>query len=119
VRAISIATGTCYKEVYEKINELGKKEKIGKRKKKKSNARTGVYAETIEKYMDLVGWKWVPCMKIGSGCTMHLKFTEVPDGKIIVRLTKHFAAVIDKVLNDTYDCSRNGTRCIYGYWIKK
>jgi len=27
-------------------------------------------------------------------------------------------AVIDGVINDTYDCSREGTRCVYGYWEK-
>jgi hypothetical protein len=25
--------------------------------------------------------------------------------------------VIDGVLHDTHDCTRGGTRCVYGYWI--
>jgi len=25
--------------------------------------------------------------------------------------------VIDGVLHDTHDCSRDGTRCVYGYWL--
>ncbi len=24
--------------------------------------------------------------------------------------------MIDGVVHDTYDCTRNGTRCVYGYW---
>jgi hypothetical protein len=24
--------------------------------------------------------------------------------------------VIDGVIHDTHDCSRNGTRCVYGYY---
>jgi hypothetical protein len=45
-----------------------------------------------------------------------LKEDELPKGRIICRLSKHYAAVIDGVLNDTYDCSRKGTRCVYGYF---
>jgi len=29
------------------------------------------------------------------------------------------AAVIDGVLHDAYDCSREGTRCVYGYYKLK
>lgn len=38
------------------------------------------------------------------------------DGRIIVRLSRHISAVIDGVIHDTYDPSRDGTRCVYGYW---
>jgi len=57
-------------------------------------------------------------MKIGSGCKVHLSSNELPDGRLIVKVSKHITAVIDGVLNDTYDCSRNGTRCVYGYFKK-
>jgi len=117
-RAISIATGNPYKEVYDSLNELSKNERIGKRKKKISSARTGVYRQTAEKYLKSLGWKFVAVSGIGTGCKMHLKTEELPSGTIIVRLSKHFACVKDGVLNDTYDCSRNGTRCVYGYYIK-
>jgi hypothetical protein len=39
-------------------------------------------------------------------------------GTLIVSCSKHITVVKDKVLHDTYDCSRNGTRCVYGYWMK-
>lgn len=118
-RAISIATGKSYKEVYDALNELSKKERTGKRKRKKSNSRTGVYRVTYQKYLESIGWKWVPTMKIGEGCRVHLRADELPEGKIICRLSKHLSAVIDGVIHDTYDPSRNGTRCVYGYFIKK
>lgn len=38
-----------------------------------------------------------------------------PDGTV-VRLSKHFTAVIDGVVHDTHDPSRDGTRCVYGIW---
>jgi hypothetical protein len=55
-------------------------------------------------------------MQIGSGCQVHLAADELPPGRIIVRLSKHYAAVVDGVLHDTHDCSRDGTRCVYGYF---
>lgn len=118
VRSIAIATGRPYKQVYDEINELAKTERTGKRKKGKSNARTGVYTATMRKYMDSIGWKWVPTMFIGQGCKVHLKGDELPMGRIICNVSKHFVAVIDRVINDIYDCSRDGTRCVYGYWVK-
>ena len=31
---------------------------------------------------------------------------------------KNITVIKDGILHDTYDCSRNGTRCVYGYWTK-
>lgn len=28
----------------------------------------------------------------------------------------HYTAVIDGIIHDTHDCSRDGSRCVYGYW---
>jgi hypothetical protein len=118
-RSIAIVTGIPYLEVYNTINELGKGERTGKRKRGKSNARKGVYKATYKKYLSTIGYIWVPTMKIGSGCKVHLKSEELPGGRLLVSVSRHLTAVIDGVLNDTHDCSRDGTRCVYGYFIKK
>jgi len=55
---------------------------------------------------------------IGQGCKVHLRKDELPQGKLIVRVSKHITSVIDGVINDTYDCSRGATRCVYGYYIE-
>lgn len=116
-RAIAIATGSSYSNVYELINELAKKERKGKRKRGISNARNGVYKSTYKKIMDRIGAKWVPLMGIGTGCKVHVRADELPSqGRYVLCLSKHLAAWIDGVLHDTHDCSRNGTRCVYGYW---
>jgi len=47
-----------------------------------------------------------------------LKKDELPSGTLIVSCSKHITVVKDGVLHDTYDCSRRGTRCVYGYWTK-
>jgi hypothetical protein len=115
-RAIAIATHLSYQEAYDLLNVEGKAEKPSKRRRGKSTARSGVYSITMRKVMSDLGWEWTPTMKVGQGCRVHLRSDELPMGKIIVRLSKHYAAVIDGVLHDTHDCSRDGTRCVYGYW---
>jgi hypothetical protein len=55
-------------------------------------------------------------MLIGQGCKVHLRSDELPSGRLIVRVSGHITSMIDGVLHDTYDCSRNGTRCVYGYY---
>ncbi|SRR6266702_2601621 len=116
VRAIAIATEQPYQEVYNTINSFAKFERTGKRKRGKSNARTGVYKQTYHKYLESIGWKWTPTMLIGQGCVVHLKSDELPRGRIVVILSKHLSAVIDGVVYDTADPSREGTRCVYGYF---
>ena len=115
-RAIAIATKRPYREVYDLINEYGKAEKPGKQQKSRSTARTGVYPKTIRKIMADLGWVWVPTMKIGSGCSVHLRADELPKGRLVVSVSKHEVAVIDGEIHDIYDCSRDGSRCVYGYY---
>lgn len=141
-RAIAIATGKPYQEVYDAINGMGELERTGKRKRGKSNARTGVYKSTIRRYMASIGWQWVPTMQIGSGCKVHLTEGELPMGRLVVNVSKHCTAVIDGVIHDTHNPEReiayfepdrgqplgpnmgrnqNGVftirrRCVYGYF---
>ena len=117
-RAIAIATGLPYQTVYDGINQHAQKERPGskRRRGRRSNARTGVFKVTKNRYLESLGWVWTPTMKIGSGCKVHLRSHELPKGRLVVSLSKHSSAVIDGVVHDTYDPSRGGTRCVYGYW---
>jgi hypothetical protein len=117
-RAISIATRQDYQKVYDDLNEFAERERP-RGKKKRSNSNTGVYKATIKRYMENLGWTWVPTMKIGSGCKVHLKKEELPLGRLVVSVSKHLVAVIDGIIHDNHDPARNGTRCVYGYWIEK
>jgi hypothetical protein len=118
-RAIAIATGLPYQEIYDALNALGASERTGKRKRGVSNARIGVYKPTIRRYLASIGWKWHPTIAIGSGCKVHLRADELPTGRLIVSVSKHSSAVIDGVVHDTSDPSRDGTRCVYGYYTKE
>jgi hypothetical protein len=118
-RAIAIATQLPYRVVYDGLNLVSKSERLSKRKRKKSSSRTGIFKATYRKYLKSIGWEWVPIMSIGKGCTIHLKTNELPTGKLVVRLSKHLTCVADGVIHDTFDPSRNETRCVYGYFKKE
>jgi hypothetical protein len=113
-------------------------------KTRKGSARDGVNVRRkwFKDYMTSLGWKWTPTMFIGSGCKVHLTDGELPSGRLIVSVSKHYTSVIDGVVNDTHDPQReiayfepdhgqelkqeqgrnqNGVftislRCVYGYW---
>ena len=115
-RSIAIATGKTYQQVYDALNQFAETERIGKRKRKRSNSRTGVFRKTHQSYLESLGWQRTSTMSIGSGCQVHLRASELPPGPLIVKVSRHLTAVIDGVLYDTYDCSRAGTRCVYGHF---
>ena len=116
-RAICNATGMDYKEVYDLINKYISKER-GKCSKN-SSARDGVSKDTVRKVLTDLGWRWIPAMFIGKGCQVHLNEKELPTGILIVSVSKHLTCVKDGKLYDTYDCTRGGTRCVYGYYVKE
>ena len=118
-RAIAIASGLPYQEVYDRLSQGCKSQRRSKHQKTKmSSARDGVHTDRkwFKDYMAELGAKWTPTMQIGSGCKVHLKAEELPLGKIVCSVSKHFVAVLDGVIHDTHDPSRDGTRCVYGYW---
>jgi hypothetical protein len=127
-RALAIATGEAYRAVYEELRELALGDRAymaslelryGPQARRHASPRDGVSRKIYDAWLERRGWTWTPTMHIGSGCTMHLRADELPSGRIIVRLSKHLAAVIDGVLHDTHDCSRDGTRCVYGHWTQR
>jgi hypothetical protein len=119
-RAIAIAADLPYQEVYTRLadgNAKQRKSKHDKGKRAKS-ANNGISTtrKWFKDYMLELGFTWVPTMTIGSGCKVHLKADELPDGRLVCNVSRHCVAVIDGVVHDTHDCARDGTRCVYGYW---
>jgi hypothetical protein len=119
-RAIAIAVGRPYREVYEELQREiqwspGRrgyhKDADGLIRPRADNER-----ELTKQYLAERGWVWVPTMHIGSGCKVHLRADELPSGRLIVSVSGHLVAVIDGVIHDTSDRSREGTRCVYGYF---
>ena len=118
-RAIAIAAQLPYQEVYDRLAEGNASQRKSKRTgKQPRSARNGIYTtrKWFKDYMRELGFVWTPTMQIGSGCQVHLRADELPSGRLVCNVSRHQVAVIDGVINDTYDCSRKGTRCVYGYW---
>lgn len=118
-RSVAIATGKPYNEVYNSLAAGNVAQRRSKRTKKKGKtAREGIHTgrKWFKEYMKTLGFEWVPTMLIGQGCKVHLKEGELPAGNLVVALSKHMTAVIDGVIHDTYDPSRGGVRCVYGYF---
>ena len=119
-RAIAIAAGLPYQEVYDRMAEGNATQRRSKHDKGK-RVRTASHGIAVKRkwfkdYMRELGFVWTATMEVGSGCKVHLKYDELPKGRIVVSLSRHYAAVLNGVLHDTHDCSRGGTRCVYGYW---
>lgn len=111
VRAIAITSGHDYKEIYNAVRDI-----TG------YTPRNGVHTKhkKFKQFMEGLGYEWHSTMQFGSGCKVHLADGEIPsEGRLICTLSKHWTAVIDGVVHDTYDPSRMESRCVYGYWLLK
>jgi hypothetical protein len=86
---------------------------------KGASPRNGNHRNVFHDYILGLGFEWVPTMKVGAGCQVHLRSDELPAGVLIVKVSKHLTAIINGVIHDTHDPSRGGNRCVYGYYIKK
>ena len=120
-RSVAIASGLPYAEVYSVLaNGRGDQRATKRGGKKSRSARNGINTgrKWFKDYMERLGFKWTPTMQIGSGCKVHLSADELPAGRLIVSVSRHYTAMIDGVIHDTFDPSRDGSRCVYGYWSR-
>lgn len=106
-RAIANATGLDYQLVYKALSKLAGKP-----------VRDGCPKRADKKLLTMLGWHWTATMTIGSGCKVHLREDELPNGTLVVAVSGHLTCVDNGTLIDTYDCSRGEERCVYGYWSK-
>ncbi|MEZ8989230.1 hypothetical protein AB6E89_08310 [Vibrio breoganii] len=121
-RSIAIASGLSYSEVYKALAIGNAKQRASSRTPKRTrSANNGVNTQRkwFKQFMINMGFEWVPTQGIGSTTRTYLSKGELPKGNIIVAVRKHYAAVINGVLNDTADFSKGRRVCVVGYWIKK
>jgi len=125
-RAITIATELPYQTVYDELKKRLEEKRLKSNEKRYYNIKPqrnkphfGTDMRIAKQYLLDLGWKWQPTMGIGTGCKVHLKADELPKGRILCQVSNHVVAVIDGIINDTYDPSREGTRCVYGYFYKE
>lgn len=110
VRAIAIANDLDYKVSYNLV----------KRYYHGNTPRNGVPTKVYGELLKDLGWKYVSFSGRGyKGKGKFLNEKSLPiDETIICRVSNHLTTVIDGVIHDTYDCSKSGTRQVYGYWYR-
>lgn len=109
-RAITIASGKDYKEVYNLLFKT-----MGE------SPRGGVYTSKpkFKRMMASLGFTWTATSGIGSHQAVHLIKGELPEGRLVCSMAGHWTAVIDNQVRDTFDPRVNGYgqhRKIYGFW---
>lgn len=125
-RAIAIASGLPYADVYAQLAAgTGAQRATKRRGKRPASARNGVNTtrKWFKDYMAGLGFTWTATMGIGTGTKVHLDAAELPAGVLVVSVSRHMTAVIDGVIHDTYD-PRRETHCTEpcrlpvpeGYW---
>ena len=121
-RSIAIVAELSYADVYKALAEGTGSQRASSKtgKRRAESARNGINTNRkwFKDYMASLGFRWTPTMAIGQGCTVHLAVGELPPGRLIVAVSKHYTAVIDGVIHDNHDPSRGGSRCVYGYWTR-
>lgn len=148
VRAVAIASGRSYAEIYRALADGNGSERSIEGRVMGRTARDGIHVrrQWFKDYMRSLGFVWTPTMGIGTGCKVHLCASELPSGRLVVSVSKHYTAMIDGVVHDTHDPRERGTtiyspntpkdrmpksvywlqngngwayspqRCVYGYW---
>jgi hypothetical protein len=125
-RAVAIASRRPYAEIYAALSKLAGAE----RKSHGATARNGIHTSRkwFKDFMRSLGFTWTATMGIGTGCKVHLHDGELPSGRLVVAVSKHYTAVIDGVVHDTHNPQRTtmffehdqptrvARRCVYGYW---
>ena len=126
VRAIAIAAQLPYLQVYEDLRAANaayavqRNDKLARRLNAKgASPRNGNHRNVFHDYILGHGFDWIPTMRVGAGCQVHLLASELPRGRLIVKVSRHLTAVIDGVIQDTHNPSRGGSRCVYGYYIQR
>jgi hypothetical protein len=108
IRAMAIACQIPYSEARERLKDASEVGRMGSR----AIAR-GVYKEDMTHALAKLGWSWRSAPKFKG---RKARYSDMPKGeRVIVRMAKHFAAVCDGELNDTWDSSR---KMVYGYWSR-
>jgi hypothetical protein len=103
VRSIAIILQKPYKEVYSELCEMGGR-----------SPRLGVERRIYHRYLLSRGMQWTFCLKVGQRYP-HLD-GDLPKGRIICSVRGHLTAVVDGVIQDTFDPVGEGRGVVYGYY---
>jgi hypothetical protein len=97
-RAIAIATGVPYKEVWEALAKIQTR-----------SPSTGTYPWAYEKYLLSIGWKKLP---VKTWARLD-KRTFPGDGAYLASTPRHLVAVVNQTVLDTWDSRRKRVKAIF------
>tara|TARA_R110000868_G_scaffold10027_1_gene49215 strand:+ start:3569 stop:3961 length:393 start_codon:yes stop_codon:yes gene_type:complete len=106
-RAMAIALQLDYRSVYKELSQANADNGRSR------SARSGIMKDTYTEVLKRHGWIW---MKAPQFEGRKARCSDLPKGRVIAKQAKHFVAVIDGVVNDSWNCTE---RMVYGYWAKK
>jgi|TARA_R110000824_G_scaffold220949_1_gene408063 uncharacterized protein YdbL (DUF1318 family) len=105
-RAMVIALDIDYRAAYKEIALANKAMGFSK------SARNGVHKNIFQNILKKHGWSWHSAPKFTGRKAYHY---DMPPGKVIARMARHYCTVINKEIHDSWDSS---DKMIYGYWAK-
>ena len=111
IRSIALASGRPYRSVHNDFKKL-----IANKRGYIPEDGILTNKRAFKRYMLESGFVWNITCRIGSRDRVHMNAAELPMGRLVLSLSKHYTAVINHVIYDTYDPSNNGTRMVYGFW---
>ena len=123
-RAIAIASGLPYLEVYARLAEGNATQRGGKGTR---SAREGISTKRkwFKDYMASIGFEWTPTMRPGmkqdERCYLLADGTiagDIPQGRLVLSLARHCSAHVNGINRDRFAPGDNawGRVTIYGYW---
>lgn len=107
IRAAAIALNIPYREAQRLLRAAAKRGKQGC-----GQISRGIYKEDFDSFLKAHGWAWHSAPKFEG---RKARYSDLPKGRVIARMARHFAAVIGGDLRDTWDSSQ---KMVYGYWAE-
>jgi hypothetical protein len=106
IRAIAIATGKPYREVFNGLNATGCL--LGQASRPSTH---GVSPGVARLYLGSLGWLWVEQQR-------RMRRLDLPAGHLVVHVREHLVAVVDHVVYDDRDFWR-GSRFVFGIFAAR
>jgi len=111
VRALTLATGSSYMNMYQFVNATSKA--FESHRRVKSNNVHGVYESSVRGIMRVMKFKWT-AKRVGAMLKVPTK------GSYIVSIQGHVCAVVNGIILDTHNSlTPDNLRYSYGYWKVK
>lgn len=120
IRAIAVATGEKYKDIYKAIFAMAKANPTFRQAMypHRCSPRFGVYQEHYQEYLEARGWKWIPATELqpesGKITEENIKMV----GTAIIKVHRHLMAVKDGVVHDSFPPSQLRDGWVLGAFVK-